>query len=133
MSKFTKILGFSGLLALACTAAAADPVVVPTATQPVPSAPHVIRQVCADSAVPDGWVQIGELNDPGVKCETKSQYNTWLIEELAGWPRGSQVEICRVKIVPIGWFMRSSKWNPDNCGHPKEHGEDNVYVIQRAH
>jgi hypothetical protein len=140
MSSHAKIFCFLAL-ATAAAAAAADssPSSPPGAVQPplaapaAPAAPHVIRQVCAGSAIPSGWVQIGEVNDPGVKCDTAAKYNTWLIEELAGWPKGSQVEICRVKMVPFGWFMRSSKWNPDNCGHPQRHGEDNIMVIQRAH
>jgi hypothetical protein len=110
------------------------PAVVPEKV-PLTAGPPIIERACAGTTRP-GWARIDDQADPASPCKTndpKNPYNVWLIEKLDDRPRGSTVEICRVPVVPMRWYMAQSKWDGTRCGHPKERGPDNIMVIRRAH
>jgi hypothetical protein len=110
------------------------PAVVPEKA-PLTAGPPTIERVCAGTIRP-GWARIDDQADPASPCKTNdpnNPYNVWLIEKLDDRPAGSTVEICRVPVVPLRWYKTQSKWDGVRCGHPKEHGEDNIMIIRRAH
>lgn len=99
------------------------------------AAPGTVERVCAGTSWP-GWAKVDDAADPASPCkstEAGNPYNVWMIKKITGYARGSQEEICRVKVVPLGWYKYQYKWDGNRCGHPKEKGEDNIMVIRHDH
>ena len=140
--RFEMVAAVAVLMAVGFQSVRADdaPAIPKTLKRPIgvpvdQAAPGTVERVCAGVQRP-GWAKVDDAVDPASPCKTAAAddpYNVWSIEKLDGHASGSEVEICRVKIVPMGWYRYQYKWDGNRCGHPKEHGEDNIMVIRHAH
>ncbi len=76
-------------------------------------------EICAQAALPRGWIKVGDRWNPA-KCgnPTSITYNVAEIERYNDKQLGAEMDVCADTPTPDGWEESGKRWNPTTCGHP---------------
>lgn len=97
----------------------------------VPDMPFTTKDVCADSAIPAGWIRTNDWRAKGCDARAGAKANNWMtITELDGIRIGRSLTAC-AGAVPPGWAETAIYWDKGRCGNPPKPSEKNVMLIKR--
>jgi quercetin dioxygenase-like cupin family protein len=89
--------------------------------------PGQVEQVCADRAIPPGWV-LTDVETDFVKCGSSFD-NVKVIRKAAGLPAGTEFTVCKDSPVPEGWEVTGDSTDFTRCGRNQPIG--NLKEIKR--
>jgi hypothetical protein len=98
----------------------------------LPDMPFTTKDVCAASAIPDGWIRTNDWRAKGCDEGARARGNNWMtITELANVRVGRSLTAC-AGAVPAGWQETAAYWDKGRCGNPAKRATKNVMLIERV-
>jgi hypothetical protein len=116
-----------------------------------PDRPFTTANICADFAIPQGWIRTNDWHDKGCgdeeseaahaqlasaaapgRTKPRPPRNNWMtITQIAHARIGRSLTACAGD-VPDGWVETARYWDKGRCGNPTKPSIKNVMLIERV-